>query len=82
MGQHHSFDDWPIDAKSDISRNHIMFGEIGAYTATVPSNSNATLRVSAKGIEVTSKTNVEVVSEGPQKVVKLPADTHSFEIVQ
>ncbi|MGC3943518.1 MAG: family 78 glycoside hydrolase catalytic domain [Chryseolinea sp.] len=133
------FENWPIDAKSDISRNHIMFGEIGAwlfkspggirpdasapgfkhvllephfvhalqsfearhtgpygeiisswsrsgdrihYTATVPSNSNATLRILAETIDVTSKTNVEVVSEGPQKVVKLPAGTHTFEIVQ
>ena len=25
------FENWPIDAKSDISRNHIMFGEIGAW---------------------------------------------------
>ncbi|MEJ1240764.1 family 78 glycoside hydrolase catalytic domain [Chryseolinea sp. T2] len=133
------FENWPIDAKSDISRNHIMFGEIGAwlykspggikpdaaapgfkhvllephfmhalqsfearhtgpygeivsswsrsgdqihYTATVPANSNATLRVLAETIDITSKTNVEVTTEGPQKVVKLPAGTHTFEIVQ
>jgi alpha-L-rhamnosidase len=25
------YENWPIDAKSDISRNHIMFGEIGAW---------------------------------------------------
>lgn len=25
------FENWPIDAKSDISMNHIMFGEIGAW---------------------------------------------------
>ncbi|HMG89273.1 MAG TPA: family 78 glycoside hydrolase catalytic domain, partial [Chryseolinea sp.] len=25
------FENWPIAAKSDISRNHIMFGEIGAW---------------------------------------------------
>lgn len=25
------FENWPIDAKSDISLNHIMFGEIGAW---------------------------------------------------
>jgi len=24
-------ENWPIDAKSDISQNHIMFGEIGAW---------------------------------------------------
>ncbi len=25
------YENWPIDAKSDISMNHIMFGEIGAW---------------------------------------------------
>ncbi len=25
------YENWPIDAKSDISLNHIMFGEIGAW---------------------------------------------------
>lgn len=25
------YENWPIDAASDISRNHIMFGEIGAW---------------------------------------------------
>ncbi|UOQ68708.1 glycoside hydrolase family 78 protein [Hymenobacter volaticus] len=25
------YENWPIDAKSDISQNHIMFGEIGAW---------------------------------------------------
>lgn len=25
------FENWPLDAKSDISQNHIMFGEIGAW---------------------------------------------------
>ncbi|RZL14933.1 MAG: alpha-rhamnosidase, partial [Pedobacter sp.] len=25
------YENWPIDAQSDISRNHIMFGEIGAW---------------------------------------------------
>jgi alpha-L-rhamnosidase len=25
------FENWPIDAKSDISMNHIMFGEVGAW---------------------------------------------------
>ncbi|GAA0545969.1 alpha-L-rhamnosidase [Chitinophaga japonensis] len=25
------YENWPIDAKSDISRNHIMFGQIGAW---------------------------------------------------
>jgi alpha-L-rhamnosidase len=25
------YENWPIDAKSDISRNHIMFGEVGAW---------------------------------------------------
>tara|TARA_R110000868_G_scaffold131361_2_gene341375 strand:+ start:14457 stop:17108 length:2652 start_codon:yes stop_codon:yes gene_type:complete len=25
------YENWPIDAESDISRNHIMFGEIGAW---------------------------------------------------
>ncbi|MBE7178639.1 MAG: family 78 glycoside hydrolase catalytic domain, partial [Mucilaginibacter polytrichastri] len=25
------FENWPMDAKSDISMNHIMFGEIGAW---------------------------------------------------
>lgn len=25
------YENWPINAKSDISRNHIMFGEIGAW---------------------------------------------------
>tara|TARA_R110002051_G_scaffold3799_9_gene20313 strand:+ start:13356 stop:16046 length:2691 start_codon:yes stop_codon:yes gene_type:complete len=25
------YENWPIDARSDISRNHIMFGEIGAW---------------------------------------------------
>lgn len=25
------FENWPIDAKSDISLNHIMFGEVGAW---------------------------------------------------
>jgi alpha-L-rhamnosidase len=25
------FENWPIDAQSDISMNHIMFGEIGAW---------------------------------------------------
>ena len=25
------YENWPVDAKSDISRNHIMFGEIGAW---------------------------------------------------
>jgi alpha-L-rhamnosidase len=25
------FENWPIDAKSDVSMNHIMFGEIGAW---------------------------------------------------
>ena len=24
------YESWPIDAKSDISMSHIMFGEIGA----------------------------------------------------
>lgn len=133
------FENWPIDAKSDISRNHIMFGEIGAwlfkspggikadekapgfkhillephfvsglqsfeakhtgpygeivsswsrngdrvhYSAVVPPNSSATLRVSSKTFHVTSKTNVEVLSEGSQKIVKLPPGTHTFEIVQ
>jgi alpha-L-rhamnosidase len=26
------YENWPIDAKSDISLNHIMFGEIGAWS--------------------------------------------------
>ncbi|MEP6736218.1 MAG: family 78 glycoside hydrolase catalytic domain, partial [Chryseolinea sp.] len=30
------FENWPIDAKSDISRNHIMFGEIGAWLYKSP----------------------------------------------
>ena len=25
------YENWPLDAKSDISKNHIMFGEIGAW---------------------------------------------------
>src|SRR5690606_37184764 len=25
------YENWPIDAKSDLSMNHIMFGEIGAW---------------------------------------------------
>jgi alpha-L-rhamnosidase len=25
------YENWPIDAKSDISLNHIMFGEVGAW---------------------------------------------------
>jgi len=132
------YENWPINAKSDISRNHIMFGEIGAwlykspggirpdpeapgfkhvllaphfvgglasfdarhsgpygeivsawkstgdkvqYTAVVPYNSTATLRVVAKSLSITSKTNAEVLPEGNQKVVKLPAGTHTFEIV-
>ena len=25
------YENWPIDTKSDISMNHIMFGEIGAW---------------------------------------------------
>ena len=25
------YENWPIDAKSDISANHIMFGEINAW---------------------------------------------------
>lgn len=30
------YENWPIDAKSDISRNHIMFGEIGAWLYKSP----------------------------------------------
>ena len=29
-------ENWPIDAKSDISQNHIMFGEIGAWFFKAP----------------------------------------------
>ncbi len=133
------YENWPIDAKSDISRNHIMFGEVGAwlfkgpggikpdadqpgfknillsphfvngletfearhqgpygeiisswkrngekiqYTAVVPANSTATLRLTAATVDVLSKTKVDVMTGGNQKVVKLPAGTHTFEIVQ
>lgn len=132
------YENWPIDAKSDISRNHIMFGEIGAwlykspggikpdpqapgfrnvllhphfvkgldsfeashtgpfgdiiskwkrlgdkiqYTVTIPGNSTATLRVDATSLDTTSKTKFEVASEGTQKIVKLPAGTHTFDVV-
>ena len=30
------YENWPIDAKSDISMNHIMFGEIGAWLYKAP----------------------------------------------
>ncbi|SDE21907.1 alpha-L-rhamnosidase [Pedobacter soli] len=30
------YENWPIDAKSDISMNHIMFGEIGAWLYKSP----------------------------------------------
>lgn len=30
------YENWPIDAKSDISMNHIMFGEIGAWLFKAP----------------------------------------------
>ncbi len=30
------YENWPIDAKSDISMNHIMFGEIGAWFFKAP----------------------------------------------
>jgi len=30
------YENWPIDAKSDISQNHIMFGEIGAWLYKAP----------------------------------------------
>jgi alpha-L-rhamnosidase len=30
------YENWPIDAKSDISLNHIMFGEIGAWLYKAP----------------------------------------------
>ena len=30
------YENWPIDAKSDISMNHIMFGEIGAWFYKAP----------------------------------------------
>jgi alpha-L-rhamnosidase len=133
------YENWPIDAKSDISQNHIMFGEIGAwlfkgpggikpdadqpgfknvllsphfvsglesfearhqgpygeitsswkrngeniqYTAVVPANSTATLRFTASTVDVLSKTKVNVMTEGNQKIVKLPAGTHTFGIVQ
>lgn len=30
------YENWPIDAKSDISMNHIMFGEVGAWLYKAP----------------------------------------------
>jgi alpha-L-rhamnosidase len=132
------YENWPIDAKHDISRNHIMFGEIGAwmykspggirpdpsapgfrhvlltphfvagldafearhngpygeivsswrrvggkvlYSATVPPNSTSTLSLTPASLVITSKTNTDVISDGKQKIVKLPAGTHTFEIV-
>jgi alpha-L-rhamnosidase len=30
------YENWPIDSKSDISMNHIMFGEIGAWMYKCP----------------------------------------------
>jgi alpha-L-rhamnosidase len=30
------YENWPIDSKSDISMNHIMFGEIGAWLYKAP----------------------------------------------
>jgi alpha-L-rhamnosidase len=34
------YENWPIDAKSDISMNHIMFGEIGAWLYKAPGGIN------------------------------------------
>ena len=131
------FENWPIDARQDISRNHIMFGEIGAwlykgpggikpdpehpgfkhvvlqphfvkgldnftashtspygeivsswkrdsgkimYSATVPPNSKATLKVAATAMREQTKTQTSVSIEGPYATAELNAGTYTFEI--
>ena len=34
------YENWPLDTKSDISLNHIMFGEIGAWMYKAPGGIN------------------------------------------
>jgi alpha-L-rhamnosidase len=65
------YENWPIDTKSDISMNHIMFGEIGAWMykspgGILPDESNPGFRnVILKPDFVNGMDHFEAQHEGP-----------------
>ncbi|MEJ5995506.1 glycoside hydrolase family 78 protein [Pedobacter sp. Du54] len=70
------YENWPIDAKSDISMNHIMFGEIGAWlykaTGGIKPDENAPgfKHILLDPKVVTGLTSFEVSHIGPYGEIK------------